>query len=67
MGLINSGGASKGDSDLADAVKTAVINKRAGGQGLILGRKAFQKPFAEGVDLIKSVQDVYLTEEVTIA
>jgi len=67
MGLINSGGASKGESDLADAVKTAVVNKRAGGQGLILGRKAFQKPFEEGANLIKSVQDVYLTSEVTIA
>ncbi len=66
-GLINSGGASSGKNDLGDAVKTAVINKRAGGQGLILGRKAFQKPFAEGVELIKTVQDVYLSDEVTIA
>lgn len=66
-GLINSGGASGGASDLADAVETAVINKRAGGSGLILGRKAFQKPLAEGVEIIRSVQEVYLTEEVTIA
>ena len=65
-GLINSGGAS-GKNDLADAVKTAVINKRAGGTGLILGRKAFQKPLREGVDLIRAVQDVYLDPEVTIA
>lgn len=66
-GLINSGGASGGDSDLADAVETAVINKRAGGSGLILGRKAFQKPMNEGIEIIRSVQNVYLTEEVTIA
>jgi class I fructose-bisphosphate aldolase len=65
-GLINSGGEA-GKNDLFDAVKTAVINKRAGGMGLILGRKAFQKPFAEGVSLLNSVQDVYLTKEVTIA
>ena len=65
-GLINSGGES-GKNDLVDAVKTAVINKRAGGTGLILGRKAFQKPFAEGVSLLNSVQDVYLTKEVTVA
>ena len=67
IGLINSGGESKGASDLADAVKTAVINKRAGGQGLILGRKAFQKPIKEGVEIINAVQDVYLADEVTIA
>ena len=67
QGLINSGGASGGDSDKADAVKTAVINKRAGGSGLILGRKAFQKPMAEGVEIINAVQDVYLSKEVTIA
>jgi class I fructose-bisphosphate aldolase len=67
IGLINSGGESKGASDLADAVKTAVINKRAGGQGLILGRKAFQKPLNEGVEIINAVQDVYLAKEVTIA
>ena len=66
-GLINSGGASGGASDLADAVETAVINKRAGGQGLILGRKAFQRPMNEGVEIINSVQDVYLTDEVSIA
>jgi class I fructose-bisphosphate aldolase len=67
ISLINSGGASAGTSDLADAVTTAVINKRAGGAGLILGRKAFQRPFEEGVDLIRTVQDVYLAPEVTIA
>ncbi len=66
-GLINSGGASAGASDLADSVKTAVINKRAGGTGLILGRKAFQKPFAEGVKVIQAVQDIYLNKEITIA
>jgi len=66
-GLINSGGASGGASDKADAVKTAVVNKRAGGQGLILGRKAFQRPMSEGVDIINAVQDVFLTPEVTIA
>ncbi len=66
-GLINSGGASGGASDKADAVKTAVINKRAGGSGLILGRKAFQKPMDEGVEIIHAVQDVYLCEDVSIA
>lgn len=66
IGLINSGGES-GESDLTDAIKTAVINKRAGGMGLILGRKAFQRPFAEGVKLLHSVQDVYLTEEISLA
>ncbi|PIT86906.1 MAG: fructose-bisphosphate aldolase [Candidatus Magasanikbacteria bacterium CG10_big_fil_rev_8_21_14_0_10_43_6] len=66
IGLINSGGAS-GDNDIAAAVKTAVINKRAGGSGLILGRKAFQKPLKEGVEIITAVQDVYLCEEVTVA
>jgi class I fructose-bisphosphate aldolase len=65
--LINSGGASAGDSDVRDAVRTAVVNKRAGGAGLISGRKAFQRPFTEGVDLLRSVQDVYLSEDVTIA
>lgn len=65
-GLINSGGAS-GENDFAEACKTAVINKRAGGMGLILGRKAFQKPLAEGIKLVNLVQDVYLTKEVTIA
>ncbi len=68
-GLINSGGAStgKGDSDLKEAVKTAVINKRAGGMGLISGRKAFQKPMKEGVELLHAIQDVYLDKSVTIA
>lgn len=67
IGLINSGGASSGDSDLAEAVRTAVINKRAGGMGLIAGRKAFQKPFAEGLKIIESIQQVYLDPRVTIA
>jgi class I fructose-bisphosphate aldolase len=65
-GLINSGGAS-GDNDFAEAVKTAVINKRAGGMGLISGRKAFQRPMAEGVKLLHSIQDVYLNKDVTVA
>jgi class I fructose-bisphosphate aldolase len=65
-GLINSGGAS-GDNDLADAVRTAVINKRAGGMGLISGRKAFQKPVREGVEILNAIQDVYLAKDVTIA
>ena len=67
IGLINSGGESKGAGDLAAAVKTAVINKRAGGQGLISGRKAFQRPMAEGVELLNAIQDVYLDASVTIA
>jgi class I fructose-bisphosphate aldolase len=67
MGLINSGGESKGASDLAEAVTTAVINKRAGGQGLISGRKAFQKPLTEGVALLNAIQDVYLDGSITIA
>lgn len=67
VGLINSGGESKGESDLKDAVITAVINKRAGGTGLILGRKAFQRPFGEGVHLLNAIQDVYLDESITIA
>ena len=67
IGLINSGGESKGASDLAEAVTTAVVNKRAGGQGLISGRKAFQRPMAEGVDLLQAIQDVYLDPNVTIA
>jgi|TARA_B110000483_G_scaffold239245_1_gene317391 fructose-bisphosphate aldolase, class I len=67
IGLINSGGASTGESDLSEAVETAIINKRAGGQGLILGRKAFQRPMNEGVDLLNAVQDVYLNESITIA
>src|SRR5437870_2023551 len=66
-GLINSGGASSGDSDLKEAVKTAVINKRAGGMGLISGRKAFQRPLAEGVRLLNAIQDVYLSKDITIA
>jgi class I fructose-bisphosphate aldolase len=66
-GLINSGGESKGSSDLADAVRTAVINKRGGGMGLISGRKAFQRPTAEGVELLNAIQDVYLSKEVTVA
>ena len=67
IGLINSGGESKGAGDLAAAVKTAVINKRAGGQGLISGRKAFQRPMTEGVALLQAIQDVYLDASVTIA
>jgi class I fructose-bisphosphate aldolase len=66
-GLINSGGESSGESDLKDAVKTAVINKRAGGMGLISGRKAFQRPMREGVELLNAIQDVYKTREITIA
>ena len=65
--LINSGGESKGDSDLAQAVRTAVINKRAGGTGLIVGRKAFQRPLADGVALLNAVQDVYLDTSITVA
>jgi class I fructose-bisphosphate aldolase len=67
IGLINSGGESKGADDLAQAVRTAVINKRAGGTGLIVGRKAFQRPMADGVELIHTVQDVFLDPSVTIA
>tara|TARA_B100000683_G_scaffold128460_1_gene125932 strand:+ start:1678 stop:2769 length:1092 start_codon:yes stop_codon:yes gene_type:complete len=66
-GLINSGGASKGASDLSEAVTTAVINKRAGGMGLISGRKAFQKPVREGVDLLNAIQDVYLSDSIDLA
>jgi class I fructose-bisphosphate aldolase len=66
-GLINSGGASSGASDLAEAVKTAVVNKRAGGMGLISGRKAFQRPMKEGVGILNAIQDVYLDKRVTIA
>jgi fructose-bisphosphate aldolase, class I len=66
-GLINSGGESKGESDLADAVRTAVVNKRGGGTGLISGRKAFQRPMAEGVELLNAIQDVYLNDEITVA
>jgi class I fructose-bisphosphate aldolase len=67
MGLINSGGASAGASDLGEAVHTAVINKRAGGMGLISGRKAFQRPMAEGIKLLNAIQDVYLDSQVTVA
>ena len=67
IGLINSGGESKGAADLVDAVETAVINKRAGGMGLILGRKAFQKPMKEGIALINATQDVYLDASITVA
>ena len=65
-GLINSGGAS-GNNDLADAVYTAVVNKRAGGMGLITGRKSFQKPMKEGIELLHAIQDVYLADEITVA
>lgn len=67
IALINSGGASAGAGDLEQAVRTAVINKRAGGTGLISGRKAFQRPMAEGIELLNAIQDVYLSDEVTIA
>jgi class I fructose-bisphosphate aldolase len=67
IGLINSGGASSGESDYAEAVRTAVVNKRAGGMGLISGRKAFQRPVEEGVRLLNEIQNVYLCDEVTIA
>jgi len=67
IGLINSGGASSGVSDLAEVVKTAVINKRAGGMGLISGRKAFQRPMKEGVELLNAIQDVYLASEIDLA
>jgi fructose-bisphosphate aldolase, class I len=67
VGLISSGGASTGESDLRDSVRTAVINKRAGGMGLILGRKAFQRPTQEGIEIIHAIQDVYLDPQVTIA
>ena len=66
-GLINSGGASSGAGDLAQAVKTAVINKRAGGMGLISGRKAFQRPMEDGIALLNAIQDVYLNKDITIA
>ena len=67
VGLINSGGASKGKDDLAQAIRTAVINKRAGGTGLIVGRKSFQRPMKEGVELVHSIQDVYLDSDITAA
>jgi class I fructose-bisphosphate aldolase len=65
--LINSGGASAGETDLAEAVRTAVINKRAGGTGLISGRKAFQRPLEDGVALLNAIQDVYLSPDITVA
>jgi class I fructose-bisphosphate aldolase len=67
VGLINSGGESKGSNDLVDAVRTAVINKRAGGQGLIVGRKAFQRPIDDGAALMHAVQDVYLDSSISVA
>lgn len=67
IGLINSGGESIGDTDLQEAVITAVVNKRAGGMGLILGRKAFQRPFEDGVNMLNAIQDVYLDKQITIA
>lgn len=67
IGLINSGGDAKGKTDMGDALKAAIINKRAGGTGLIMGRKAFQRPFAEGVGLLHAVQDIYLDKSITIA
>jgi len=67
IGLINSGGASSGATDLAEAVRTAVINKRAGGMGLISGRKAFQRPMDEGIQLLNAIQDVYLQKDITVA
>jgi class I fructose-bisphosphate aldolase len=66
IGLINSGGAS-GENDMSEAISTAVINKRAGGMGLISGRKAFQKPMNEGIALLQGIQDVYLCKEITVA
>ena len=66
-GLINSGGESKGADDLAETVRNAVINKRAGGMGLIVGRKAFQRPFKDGVDLLHTLQDVYLAKGIDVA
>lgn len=67
IGLINSGGGSKGESDLTEAITTAIINKRAGGSGLIMGRKAFQKPFSTGIELLHSVQQIYLENSITVA
>ncbi len=67
IGLINSGGGSKGESDVREAVRTAIINKRAGGSGLIMGRKAFQRPLKEGIEILRSVQEVYLEPEITVA
>jgi len=67
VGLINSGGESKGETDMQEAVSTAIINKRAGGMGLILGRKAFQRPFKNGVKMLNAIQDIYLDKTITIA
>jgi fructose-bisphosphate aldolase, class I len=67
VGLINSGGASGGESDFAEAVRTAVVNKRAGGSGLISGRKAFQRPLDQGVKLLNLIQDVYLDSDISVA
>jgi class I fructose-bisphosphate aldolase len=67
VGLINSGGASSGATDMAEAVTTAVVNKRAGGLGLISGRKAFQRPMDEGIALLNAIQDVYLDTSITVA
>ena len=66
-GLINSGGASSVAGDLAEGARTAIINKRAGGMGLISGRKAFQRPMTEGVEILNAIQDVYLAPEITVA
>jgi class I fructose-bisphosphate aldolase len=67
IGLINSGGGSDGPNDLAGAVRTAVINKRAGGVGLIVGRKSFERPLSEGIELLNAVQDVFLDPSITVA
>lgn len=67
IGLINSGGESHGESDLKEAVVTAIVNKRAGGMDLICGRKAFQRPMKDGVELLHAIQDVYLNQDITIA
>jgi class I fructose-bisphosphate aldolase len=66
-GLVNSGGASDGNKDLKEAVRTAIINKRAGGMGIISGRKSFQKSFKEGVDLLNAIQDVYMEKQIDVA
>ena len=66
-GLVNSGGASEGKTDLKEAVRTAIINKRAGGMGILSGRKSFQKPFKEGVELLHAIQDVYLNKQINVA
>jgi class I fructose-bisphosphate aldolase len=67
IGLINSGGASSGENDLQQAVRTAIINKRAGGMGMIVGRKAFSRPMKEGIELLHAIQDVYLNKDITVA